>query len=679
MINAFNTDSWTEVKLCAITSLDELSKHINEEIVLYHEKILPMLISGINSDKEEIIEICLIELSYFCQNADLEIEPYIDQLILKLSNILDSNYSTTVHSETLFALCALINVANDLLNNVLVPILLKCKQIIETKRVESEDELRANALNCVSEIAYVIKLEKFKPYSEYFSFFALESIKSDVYELQGAGFTYFSSYAKIMGEPFSDNFSLFLPICFEKLKDESGLVKKEDKKDEFEMDSDSEDDEDYKENGDLMINTAFIDSKCSNIQAVASFFEANPKNFIQYLDEVLIIFESLWNYVEEGVTMELVEAYKSMLKSLHIALSGSKEGELHKLTNEFWIKIYDKYDTVIKESDSKPTIIKCFESLFDIFEFFGKKIMTQNLLNRLVELCNLVLEFKTVAQAKNDDENAEEDFDHDEKILGGIVDIYITLSENLGNDFHPFLTETYSSLIKYTRKDRNEEDRSMIIGLLAEVVRFCKISIKFYVDSWMVMIKENIEKNAKKKHEELYRHCVYFIGILFESGPEEMRGYIEECLNLLQAVYENSANVAKDNVLSALVRISISMNINKQSNFFRIILGTILKNIPLNHDPIENKNIFSYIVFVTDSFELKDFEEYLIYMMNCIKFLIFNEIKCRTDKDFVLKVKNYLEKINTNNIIKQAIDNYVNQHMNDKERERFITTMKNTN
>jgi len=658
-------------------SLDNLTEKLNEDIIDYHEKILPMLLSGINSEKDEIIEFCLIELNYFCQNADLEIEPYIDQLIQKLSLILDSNYSIKIHTETLFALSALINVAGELLDTVLVPILLKCKEMI-TKKGADDFQLKANALECVGEIAYVIKLEKFKPYSEFFSVFALESIKSDVYELQDAGFNYFCSYAKIMGEPFSDNFELFLPICFDKLRDESGIVKKADKKDEFGMDSDSEDDDEFNENedGDLLINPSFIDSKCSNIQAVTAFFESNPKQFIPHVEQVLVIFESLWNYVDDSVTTELIVAYKSMLISLHIALSGSKEGEINNLTLEFWIKIYDKIDTIIKESDNKPGVIKCFESLFDILEYFGKKVLNQNIMTRLVNLCKMVLDFKTVTQAKNDDEDYEDDLDHDEKILGGVVDIYITLSETLGNDFHPFLSETYSYLIKYTKKDRNEEDRSMIIGCLAEVVRYCKISMTFYLDSWMIIIKDNIEKNIKIKHEELYRHCVYFIGILFEAGPEHMTKYVDDCLKLLQNVYENSQDIAKDNVLCALSRLSVAMNINKQSNYYKLIVDTIMKNIPLAHDPIENKTIFNYIVFITDSFDLKDFEEYLLPMMNCIKFLIFNEIKCRTDKEFVVKVKNYLEKISTNNVIKEAVDNYISQKMNDKERERFILTMK---
>ena len=636
-----------------------------------------MLINGIDSEKDEIIEFCLIELNYFCQNADLEIEPYIDALMVKLFGALNNNnYSIKIHQETLFALSAIINVAGNLLDKLLVPILLKCKEIIEQKRSESESELRSNALVCVSEIAYVIKLEKFRPYSEVFSIFALECIKSDVYELQDAGFNYFCSYAKIMGPSFSDNFELFLPLCYEKLKDESGVVKKTDKKDEFDVDSDSEDDSEYDQNGDLLINGSFVESKCSNIQAVVSFFEANPKEFLQHLDKVLILFESLWNHVDDSITAELIDAYKSMIISFHLGLSdNNKDVDIHNLTLEFWVKIYDKLDTTIKESDSKPCVIKSFEALYDIFEYFGKKLLTQNVMIRLIELCKTVLDFKTITQAKNDDEECEEDLDHDEKILGGVVDIYCTLSETLGNEFHPFLTETYSHLIKYTKKDRNEGDRSMMIGCLAEVVRYCKISIKFYLDSWMIMIKDNIEKNNKNKDEELYRHCAYFIGILFEASPEETKKYTEDCLKLLQYVYENSEEVAKDNVLCALGRLSISQSIDRKSNYYKVIVDTILKNIPLTHDPMENKTIFSYIVYITDLFELSDFELYLINIMNCIKYLILNEIKCRTDKPFVLRVKQYLEKISSNNIIKEAVDKYINQNMTEKERERFVNTI----
>jgi hypothetical protein len=114
--------------------------------------------------------------------------------------------------------------------------------IIINRNTETENELRANSLNCVANIAFVVKLEAFKPYLEYFTNFAYECIKSTVYEFQDAGFSYFGAIAKIMGSEFKTYFDNLMEIAMVVLKDDSG-INNEEKKDEYGLDSDSEEDE----------------------------------------------------------------------------------------------------------------------------------------------------------------------------------------------------------------------------------------------------------------------------------------------------------------------------------------------------------------------------------------------------------------------------------------------------
>ena len=43
----------------------------------------------------------------------------------------------------------------------------------------------------------------------------------------------------------------------------------------------------------------------------------------------------------------------------------------------------------------------------------------------------------------------------------------------------------------------------MIFGCIADVLKHCKVSTKFYIDILITACDENIKKNAKKKYEDL--------------------------------------------------------------------------------------------------------------------------------------------------------------------------------
>ena len=241
LTNVFLKDTSNKVREAAIVSMDHLTKNFTE-IIDYHDKIIPMLLAGLNDSTETIIEFSLIELKYFCKSIDCEIEPYLSELFSKISVLLDHHKSLVIKQEALSALCAVINSGNKLVQNALIPVLTKCKEIIESRTKEEEQTLRANALNCVAEIAFIIKLESFQPFLGYFAQIGLDCLRSKRYELVEAGFSYFGSIAQIMGEPFADNLTILMPISLELLKDDSG-VNRITKKDEYGMDSDSDDEE----------------------------------------------------------------------------------------------------------------------------------------------------------------------------------------------------------------------------------------------------------------------------------------------------------------------------------------------------------------------------------------------------------------------------------------------------
>ena len=678
----FMKDSSNKVKEAAIVAMDHFTKTFSQEIIEYHSKIIPMLLSGLNDPTETVVEYSLIELNYFCKSIDIEIEPYLEELFTKISFLIDHHNSIVIKQEALSALCAVINSGNKFIQNALLPVLTKCKEIIETRTKEQELTLRANALICVSEIAFVIKLEAFQPFLAYFSKIAFECLKTKRYELVEAGFSYFGSVAQIMGEPFAENLEILMPISLELLKDDSG-VHRITKKDEFGLDSDS--DEENEEDGnyiiklddDVNINEYFVDAKCANILAVTNFARACPKQFIQYFPPVISFLDMLYNYIHDNIRLEVITAYESILTSLHLSLSSGDNTKIAEDTLIFWEReVFFKFEEIIKEDEEKECVAKALESLYNIFDYFEPaSLLNENKLIRIANLINLLLNYQTACQKKNDkDIQDEEELDHDEKILGGVIDLNLILSEKLEDHFHFILEKIYPNLIKYTNKDRSESDRSMAFGCLADIFKHCKISAPLYADSIISIIQESVYKVTKKKNEELLRHCAYLIGMLFYSIGEGMRKYFETCMGMLKNIYDSTKGQGKDNVLAALGRIVIALNLSPTDSFFNDIIQTVYSNCPLTSDAFENVTLVKLSFYIAQKTDLKPI---IKNVMDILKYVVLNEISCGTSKELIKEIKIFLEMLNTKNDLKLLMESYI-ETVPIIERERFISTIRNS-
>jgi hypothetical protein len=682
LVNSFLNDPDVKVKSATIMSMDQLTQYCAPDINEYHPKIIPMLVQGLSCNVEEIIEKSLIELNYFCRNLDVEIDEYVNELLPKLIYLLENHKSVKVQEECLFALASIINGAQSLIGHTLFPILDTCKAIILNRLNEEEVELRANALDCVAHIAFQIKLEKFEPYMPFFSNFALECIKSDKYEFQDSGFMYFGSIAGILGEGIANELPLLMEKAYIVLKDDSGLTTNKDK-DEFGLDSDSED-EDGKDEGkieDVYVSDAFVDAKCSVILAITNFAKACPVQFVNYIKEVFINFDSLWNYIHDNVNLELILAYQNLLIAIHDAdikinhLQGTSVQE--PLAKKIWVgDIFPKYETVFEESDLKEEVSKVMEAIYETITHFGKDLFIgNNTFDKIMTMCINLLTNKATCQIKNDDD--EEDPDHDEQILGSVVDIFLISSEKFENDFHPYFANAFTYLKSYLSIKRSESDRSMIFGCIADTLKNCKISAKFYLETLLSACEENTVKNMKKKNEDLFRHIAYLLGILFEATPDTAKPYLVSSVGLLQTIFENTKRTAKDNVIAALCRISVSLNLNSSEyDWFPKLIETILTNAPLSHDSFENHSVFKFIKLLTNQLDIIGYEKYLDNILNTIKLLILNEIKCGTTKALITEIKQYLEVLNGNQVLKSAIEKFLS-NLKENERERFINTIKN--
>jgi hypothetical protein len=247
------------VKSACIIAVDKITEFCFPNILDHQDKIIPMLISGITSNSnannhkqnsEEIINKSLTCLRYFCKNEDLNLKTYIGEILPKLLLLLRSK-SLQTQKSALAALGAILENANDLSAETIHQILETCKFLIENhlsnfkesvsgiNNTEEEYQLKASALECVSHVAFSVKLLNFGYLIQFFTVFAFDCVKSSVYELQDAGFVFLGSLARSLGTLFAAELRNFMEIALNALKDESGVVNYK-LSDEFCMDSDSE-------------------------------------------------------------------------------------------------------------------------------------------------------------------------------------------------------------------------------------------------------------------------------------------------------------------------------------------------------------------------------------------------------------------------------------------------------
>ena len=684
LINTFTNDSNEKVKGQCIISMDYLSQFCSPEINEYYDKIIPMLLQGTFSKSEDIVEKSLMEINFFFSSIDLEIEDYLNmnselniKLLQKLIELINYSNNGSIQAKALTALGAVVTNGHNLNTDKLIPILTSLKNITKTKNTPNDQKLIGNTLDCVGNILVVIKKEKFDPELEaYFNQFAFECIKSSVYDLQLGGLSYFSGLAEIKKEDFALLLNDVMIYLEKILKDDSGIVEKAKEKDEIGLDSDSEEIMEGKD--EIYWNQDFMEVKTISLKCLAIFAKSCPKIFIdKYYKFTLEQLEFFSSYCNENLLFEVGDLYEAVLISLGEAKSDQD-------VNDFWIKeVLIHYESFINETGDQELVGHIFANMYNIIQHYGKNIFidkNKNCLNtsldRIIDLTMKLLKSELPCQIRNREAEADE-IEHEEDIFSAIQNICICLSEKLGDDFHNYFNKIYPELSKYLKMNYDEEDRENAFGIIAEVLKNTKISIKFYCDKLFEEIKKNLSGKKKvKSNENLFRHIAYLIGVLFYGDPNASKKYINQALQNLQYIFEKTKKEGKDNVIAALCRILMALDYNKNNfNLFEKSLDTIMNNLPLKYDNNENLTVLNFFIYIIDMMDLTEYQKYLNNIMKTLHCIVIFDAKCETKKEDFDKVKAYINKLNQNETIKNLIEDIINKEFTPAEKEKFIKNL----
>ena len=684
LINTFSNDLNEKVKGQCIIAMDYLSQFCSPEINEYYDKIIPMLLQGIYSKSEDIIEKSLLEINYFFSLIDFEMEDYLNmnselniKLLNKIIELIKTTKNGSIQAKALTALGAVVVNGHNLNTDILIPILTSLQIITKTKNTANDQKLIGNTLDCIGNILVVIKKEKFNDELEqYFNKFAFECIKSPIYDLQLGGLSYFSALAEIKKENFAPMLNDIMVYVEKIIKDKSGIVEKA--KDTEELKDPDSDEEDMEGNDEVYWNQDFMEVKSISLKCLAIFAKSCPKIYLdKFYDFTLEQLDFFSTYINENLFFEVGDLYEAMLISL-------SEIKSDKEVNDFWInEVLTHYESFINETDDEELVGHIFAKMYNIIQHFGKNIFidkTKNELNtsldRIINLTLKLLRTELPCQIKNKDAE-EAEYEHEEDIFDSIENICVCLSEKLQDDFHNYFNIIYPELSKYLKPTFDEESRQHAFGIIAEVLRHTKISIKFHCDQLFQDINKNLSGKKKvKDNENLFRHIAYLIGVLFSGDCEASKKYINQGLQNLQYIFEKTKKEGKDNVIAALCRLIMAYQYNK-TNFplFDKSLETIMNNLPLKYDNNENLTVLDFFIYSIEMLDLTQYEKYLNNIMKTLHCIVIFDSKCETKKEDLDKIKGYLTKLNQNDTIKNIIENIIVKEFTPAEKEKFVKNL----
>ncbi len=400
---------------------------------------------------------------------------------------------------------------------------------------------------------------------------------------------------------------------------------------------------------------------------------------MDYIPLIITNFDEIIDYVDENVNIELIIAYQSLMVSIDKAekAANKNSGNSLNLAKQLWMKdILPKFEKIFNESNLKIEVVNVLESIYGIIDYFGKEMFIENnSLERIFTMIKTLLEYKATCQIKNEEEDLEEDeIDHDAEILDHVSDIFMITAEKLENDFHPILSSLMDILKKYLNTKRSLGDRAIVFGCLADTLKYCKITIKFYFEFLLKAITENTKANLKTKDDELFRNMAFLLGVMFENESAFCKDFFNASLNQLHLIYENAGKMGKENVIASLCRVAYSLQLNYEDEILKKIIDSIFTNCPLINDYQENITIFKLTEYLSSVAGLDFYNKYSNKIFEVMKYLVNNKLKCQLKDEDLKRIKALLEKLSMNNDIKNMFDGYMST-LNEEERGTFINNL----
>lgn len=343
------------------------------------------------SKHDSTIQKALFALNEFVQNLDYDLKLYLEDVMrLLLQYIQAPQFSRDVKYWALTSLSSTIMVAEK----KIIPYASDLMQALtaltlQQGSVSEQQNVKGQALKCVGSLAASCGKEHWQPETtQVFTGFALECLKSDnKYELKENAISYFSDLSVLMRED--------VPPCLEQVLEEILKVchseeeftpQEGEKKKDFSLDSDSDDEE-----LGIEVDVSQIDEKSAAINALGIISLNSPKLCQPKMKEILEALEHLQGHFHENVKFHVSLAY------LQIAVGLMRRGGVMNEEDKFdWVKgdiqasalpeevtqyvnqvLFPYFYKVFDEEDNKEVIERVLENMREMAEDLGPAVFNE--------------------------------------------------------------------------------------------------------------------------------------------------------------------------------------------------------------------------------------------------------------------------------------------------------------
>lgn len=614
------SDSDNKVQEAACICLGQFATHLQPNILEHHEKVVPMIIASMNNAPHHLIMKCCYALEAFCESLGEKMTQHLELVMRKLVELLQTG-DTEVREIAVAAIAA----AADAASRNFTPFYPRVLEMMKVMMALDRDEhlsLRARAMECVGVVALAIGPEAFAPLAQTFMQLAGEGMKLESCELREFTFTFFRNICECLGR---NGFRPFLPTCLSLcleacLSSEGAVFFKEKTSDEESggggaggggggagVEGIEEDDE--LNPTQVSLPTAFLEEKAAAVYAVVMFAKVMEAEFVPFLPKTLEVLLKMAKYDYAEVRQNTMDALAECVIATYKAFPygwtagvdtvtgnpqgadaaqiGGQQQQLQQVLAAVAGALFKR----IHVDPERSVVGKAFTALAHIAKALGPPAIVP-LLNKFTPALLALLKGSINCQRLDEEEYEDEEVAENRELsfLDCVCDALIDLAQVLGPTFEQRVLRgaVLKSLLKY--KQEGPDYFVMISGVLAESTKAMKANVVPYLKQFFTIAVEGLSSD----NEELWRNCIYFCGVLCQSGGTQTVQYYSEVLKRMTKVFGSKDPFVVDNICGAIARMIIAAPNNVPLEHY----GFFLKSLPLKADFEETEVVYTCILLL---------------------------------------------------------------------------------
>ncbi|GEQ68707.1 hypothetical protein JCM33374_g2375 [Metschnikowia sp. JCM 33374] len=607
------------VKVAAVRAVAQLSTELQDNIAEYHEQLLPLIMSIIDSASH------VMAYKYACYALDGIIEfmshdaiaQYMEPLMQKLVSMLESANSSTLKSAIVSAIGStayaggkgFIPYFNQSIH-ILEPFIANAAQ---TEGMSEDDiELRACTFENISTMARAVGSEPFSAYAKPLVEAAYSSIGADHPRIRESGFAFITNMAKVYGAEFAGFLDEIVPQILKCLDQEEFSFEggEEDDEEDFADDEDADDNK-FKFNSGITIekeiaSVALAELAMGTGAAFAKFIEPSFKTLSEQVEISYGMREAALNAIWKIVRAMFKATYGADFKApkgvpqqpyvdanLLQLLEQARAITVSNLEEEF------EFNLVVCALEN---ITECL-SACGIATLVSNSSDTSSLEKICVQLMNILK--KEHACQIDDEEPVDEGEDTSESealLFDSALEVLIMLAVQLGPDFVKIFA-SFKDIIIANITSKSKSKRVSSIGGLAEISAGLKESNPYTQDFLQVFS----DRLANDKSLEVKGNAAYGVGIIIENSTTDFSGSYQQILQTMFHLLSKSDEQAKlddaeskevvnrtnANACGCVARMALKNGAAVPSEH---VLPALLSHLPVEAAQEENVPILTWII-----------------------------------------------------------------------------------